>query len=63
MHEDQKPISEYTFEETLEALYYSLDAFIKDYRAPTKTGKARARKASRTLEKLLKRYRKLSVAA
>lgn len=31
MHEDQKPISEYTLEETIEALAAALGAFQTDY--------------------------------
>lgn len=59
--EDQKPITEYTLEETLEAIDAALAAFTKDYKNPSAAGKARARKASLTLDKLTKRYRKVTV--
>lgn len=59
--EDQKPITEYTLEETLEAIDAALAAFTKDYRAASAAGKARARKASLTLDKLTRRYRKVTV--
>lgn len=60
--EDQKPITEYTFEETLSALKAALAAFTKDYRATSAAGKARARKASITLDKLCKQYRRVTLA-
>jgi hypothetical protein len=60
-HEDQKPITEYTLEELLPALNEALAAFQKEYYSPVKAAQARARKASLTLDKLTKRYRKVTV--
>lgn len=60
--EDQKPITEYTFEETLSALKAALAAFEKEYFAPTKAAQRRCRKVSRTLEKLCKQYRRVTIA-
>lgn len=57
-HEDQKPITEYTLEELLPALNTALATFEKDYYSPAKAAQARARKASLTLERLMKRYRR-----
>lgn len=61
--EDQKPITEYTLEETLDALAEALGAFEADYGSTVKRAQARARKASLNLEKLLKRYRKVTCGA
>lgn len=63
MHEDQKPISEYTLEETLDALATALGAFQTDYGSTAKRAQARARKVSLNLDKLLKRYRKVTCGA
>lgn len=59
--EDQLPIEEMNLEQCLDAIDAALAAFTKDYRATTAAGKARARKASLTLDKLTKRYRKVTV--
>ena len=61
--EDQLPIEEMNLEQCLTAIDAALKAFTKDYRATTGAGKARARKASLTLDKLTKRYRKVTVGA
>ena len=60
--EDQKPITEYTLEETLSALNAALAAFEKEYFSPVKSAQRRSRKVSRTLEQLLKQYRRLTIA-
>lgn len=54
-------IEDLNLEQCLEAIDAALKAFTKDYRATTAAGKARARKASLTLDKLTKRYRKVTV--
>ena len=59
--EDQLPIEEMNLEQCLDAIDAALKAFTKDYRATTAAGKARARKVSLTLDKLTKRYRKVTV--
>jgi hypothetical protein len=61
-HEDQKPITEYTLEETLSALNAALAAFEKEYFSPVKAAQRRCRKVSRTLEKLCKQYRRVTIA-
>lgn len=60
-HEDQLPIEEMSFEALIVALPAALAAFEENYNGPTKAAKARARKASLNLEKLFKRYRKVTV--
>jgi hypothetical protein len=60
-HEDQLPIEEMSLEETLSALNAALAAFEKDYYSPVKAAQARARKASLTIEKLMKRFRKVTI--
>lgn len=60
--EDQLPITEYTFEETISALKAALAAFEKEYFAPTKAARRRSRKVSRNLEKLLQQYRRVTLA-
>lgn len=52
--EDQLPIEEMNLDQCLDAIDAALKAFTKDYRA---------RKASLTLDKLTKRYRKVTVGA
>jgi hypothetical protein len=59
--DDQLPIEEMNLEQCLDAIDAALAAFKKDYRATTAAGKARARKASITLDKLNKRFRKVTV--
>ena len=59
--EDQLPIEEMNLEQCLTAIDAALAAFTKDYKNPSAAGKARARKASLTLDKLTKRYRKVTV--
>jgi hypothetical protein len=61
-HEDQKPITEYTLEELLPALNTALAAFEKEYYSPVKAAQRRCRKVSRTLEKLCKQYRRVTIA-
>jgi hypothetical protein len=61
-HEDQKPITEYTLEELLPALNEALAAFQKEYYSPVKAAQRRCRKVSRTLEKLCKQYRRVTIA-
>ena len=61
MCEARKPIEEMTLPEVLDAIDKATAAFQKDYRATSYAGQARARKASRNLEKLGKQYRKLTV--
>lgn len=60
-HEDQLPIEEMSLEETLSALNEALAAFQKEYHSPVKAAQARARKVSLTLEKLMKRFRKVTI--
>ena len=60
-HEDQLPIESMTLPQTLDAIDAALAAFTKDYRATSCADKARARKATLTLEKLGKQYRKLAL--
>lgn len=60
-HEDQRVIEEMTLEELIVAIPEALYAFDANYKLATKIGKARARKASLNLEKLMKRYRKVTV--
>lgn len=61
MCEARKPIEEMTLPEVLDAIDKATAAFQKDYRATSYDGQARARKASRNIEKLGKQYRKLTV--
>ena len=61
-HEDQLPIEEMNLEQCLDAIDKALAAFQKDYRAASAAGKARARKASRNLEKFGRQYRRLTIA-
>lgn len=61
MCEALKPIEEMTLPEVLDAIDKATAAFQKDYRATSYAGQARARKASRNLEKLGKQYRKLTI--
>lgn len=61
MSEARKPIEEMTLPEVLDAIDKATAAFQKDYRATSYAGQARARKASRNLEKLGKQYRKLTL--
>lgn len=63
MCEAKKPLEEMSLPEVLSALTEALAAFEKDYYSPAKAAQARARKASLNLEKLCKRYRKLTVAS
>lgn len=60
-HEDQLPIEEMNLDQCLDAIDKATAAFQKDYRATSYAGQARARKASRNLEKLGKQYRRLTV--
>jgi hypothetical protein len=62
MHEDQFDIESMNLEQCLDAIDKATAAFLKDYRATTAAGKARARKASRNLEKFGKQYRRLTIA-
>ena len=59
--EDQLPIEEMNLEQVQDAIEKATAAFLKDYRATSYAGQARARKASLNLEKLGKQYRKLTV--
>ena len=61
LKEDEKPIEEMSLPETIAALQEALAAFQKEFDAPTHAAKARARKVSLNLEKLLKQYRRASV--
>ena len=61
--EDQKPITEYTLEETLSALNTAPAAFEKEYFSPVKAARRRCRKVSRNLGKLLKQYCRVTLAS
>lgn len=59
--EDQLPIEEMTMDDLRAAIGSALVAFAKDFAQHSHEAKNRARRVSITLEKLLKRYRTLSV--
>lgn len=62
MFDSMKAPEDMSYDELIAAIDMALAAFQKNYKEPTKAGKARARKASLTLEKLTKQYRRLTVA-
>lgn len=60
--EDQLPIEAMSLEQLIPAIESALEAFTKNFKAESAAGKARARKASNTLTKLTKQYRKVTVS-